>query len=129
MRVLITGDRNWDEYAPIYTVLKALHDVHPDAIIVHGGARGADTMAGQIAAVLFGTDRVEAYPAEWTKYGKSAGPIRNRLMVKESQRRGLLDGHMLERGVAFHHHLERSKGTKDMVSVLEYHGIKVLKIG
>ncbi len=113
-------------------MLSILHDLHPDAIIVEGDCRGADQIAGRIAANIFGPTHVEKYPVDpgdWTTYGKSAGPMRNRQMVKESFEKAKLDGHHLEYGVAFHHNLARSKGTKDMVSVLEYHGIPVLKIG
>lgn len=129
MRVIITGDREWTEYTPIYRVLFALHETHPDAIIVHGDCRGADRIAGHIAESLFGKDHVEAWPADWDRHKKAAGPIRNRFMLTESQRRGDKDGHRLEYGVAFHHNLAQSKGTKDMVAVLEKAGIPVLKVG
>ena len=129
MRVIITGDREWTEYAPIYKVLLYLHNIHSDAIIVHGACRGVDRIAGEIATKLFGADHVEAWPADWNKHRKAAGPIRNRFMYKESVRRGELDGHKLEYGVAFHHDLEHSKGTKDMVEVLERAGIPVLRVG
>ena len=128
MRVLITGDRHWTNWERVVEVLSALHAVCPDAIIVHGDARGADRIAGEIATMLFGAERVEAWPADWDRHGKAAGPIRNRFMVKESERRAELDGHHLRRGVAFHSDLFHSRGTKDMVSVLEYHNIPVLKI-
>ena len=129
MRVLITGDRNWTEYAPVFRVLDILHELHPDAIIVEGGAPGADTIAGEIWTKLSSVYCLEVHKADWGKHGRSAGPIRNRFMVKESQRRAELDGHRLEYAVAFHHDLLHSRGTRDMVSVLESAGIPVLKVG
>lgn len=128
MRVLITGDREWKDASKVRRVLLALQAVTRDVIIVHGGARGADSIAGIIAEELFGPSRVECYPAEWTKYGKSAGPRRNQQMLTESIRKAEIDGHRLEHAVAFHSDLEHSKGTKDMVSRLDRAGIPVLKI-
>lgn len=48
--------------------------------IIHGGASGADLMAGVVGKVL--GIPVETFPAEWDKFGKSAGPIRNQHMAK-----------------------------------------------
>ena len=56
-----------------------LIDDKSSVTVVHGDAPGADTLAGQIA-VLFGF-KVEAYPADWNKYGKKAGFIRNSEMI------------------------------------------------
>src|SRR3990167_9114296 len=49
------------------------------ARIIHGGARGADTMAGSYAkrhAV-----ELKVYEADWRKHRKAAGPIRNQHMI------------------------------------------------
>ena len=48
--------------------------------IVHGACAGADRMCAMVAR-SFGAD-TEAHPAEWKKYGKAAGPIRNRQMLE-----------------------------------------------
>lgn len=81
-RILITGSRDWQDRD---TLNEALADVvrlipaHQDIAIVHGAARGADTMADQWARVYGAT--VEAHPANWAKHGRKAGPIRNAVMV------------------------------------------------
>lgn len=49
-------------------------------LIVHGGAPGADRMAGSLALKL-GLCTPIVYPADWRLYGPSAGAIRNRLML------------------------------------------------
>ena len=49
--------------------------------VVHGGARGADTYAGEWADEREGIV-VEVYPADWNTHGKAAGPIRNRQVAE-----------------------------------------------
>ena len=100
MRVLVTGDRNWTAEKPILLALKALP---PDSVIIHGAARGADSIADTVAKTL-GLS-VESHPADWEKYHRSAGPIRNQEMLKSS----------VVLVFAFHDSLPRSKGTRDMV--------------
>ena len=54
----------------------------PDITIVSGGASGADTLA-HVWADALGYEFIE-FPANWKKYGKSAGMIRNRKMIDET---------------------------------------------
>lgn len=48
-------------------------------IIIAGGAKGVDAAARDVAASL--SIMYEEYPADWDRYGKSAGPIRNAEMA------------------------------------------------
>lgn len=49
-------------------------------LLFRGGARGADALGERYAEENgFKTER---YPANWDKYGKSAGPKRNEQMAK-----------------------------------------------
>lgn len=48
----------------------------PELCIIHGGATGADTCADDWCVINFHTN-VRVYPADWNKYGKRAGIIRN----------------------------------------------------
>jgi len=50
----------------------------PDEVI-HGGAKGADTFAGDWAKSH--DIPVTVYEADWSHYGKAAGPIRNNMML------------------------------------------------
>jgi hypothetical protein len=83
VRVIICGTRRWTDRAMIE---ERLYDLVMDAprgeeiTIVHGGARGADRIAHQEAqkAGLL----VEEHPAEWERYGKAAGFIRNKEMAE-----------------------------------------------
>lgn len=83
MRVLVTGSRDWTEVSVIEAELMRAWKAHgcpPDAILVSGNCpTGADHMAEQIWGTMGLT--VELHPANWTKFGKAAGPLRNREMV------------------------------------------------
>ena len=80
-RVLVTGSRAWDDPARIYRELGSIARQvgHGRIVVVHGDAQGAD----RIAAVWAGTWPVkeERHPADWVRYGKSAGYRRNAEMV------------------------------------------------
>ena len=116
MRVLVTGDREWDDRLIIETVIRGLAD-YDDLTVIEGGARGADRIAGDWAAYA-GVD-YEEYPAKWSEHGKSAGPIRNRQMLKEGNP---------DIVVAFHNDLDNSKGTKDMVAAAVKAGVPVYHV-
>lgn len=77
MRVLVCGSRSFVEVKPIATRLQQLP---PDAVIFHGGARGADTVVGMIAAEL-GFTVEPPYRADWQTHGKRAGFVRNLEML------------------------------------------------
>ena len=51
-------------------------------LLLHGGARGADQAIGRAAHQLGW--RVQSLPAEWGRYGRSAGPIRNRRLLEQA---------------------------------------------
>lgn len=80
-RILVTGSREWDDrYAIRRALLRAARGATPDQVtVVHGGARGADVLAGEVAGG-YGW-RVEVHLADWQQYGKSAGRRRNARMV------------------------------------------------
>lgn len=114
MRVLVCGDRNWTDEDGIRRVLKGL--IEP-LVVIHGGARGADSLAGKVAEEL--GHEVEVYPADWQRYGKAAGVLRNQQMLDEGKPDFVL---------AFHADLSRSKGTADMVRRAVAAGITVVPI-
>ena len=76
-RVLVTGSRDWADRQAIAAALRDWQA--PGAVLVHGGARGAD----RIAAALWRSWglRDEPHPADWHRHGRAAGPIRNQQMV------------------------------------------------
>lgn len=116
-RILITGSRDWTDRALIRSVLLRLTHL-PDPVLVHGGARGADTIAAQEFVELFGErGRVEVHEADWFKYGQAAGPMRNAAMVKAG----------LDICLAFP--LGESRGTRGCMALAEKAGIPVLNYG
>lgn len=66
-----------------------------------------------MVATELGLDVVEV-PANWTRYGKAAGPIRNDRMLK-------FKPHLV---IAFHEDIESSRGTKDTVTKARNLGIQ-----
>jgi hypothetical protein len=76
IRVVVTGSREWSDYE---VVEEALALLPPGSRLAHGGARGLDTIAAEIALVQ--GFEVVGYPADWARHGKLAGTLRNRGMV------------------------------------------------
>jgi len=113
MKVLICGDRNWNNYDSILRVVKRLKKKYKEVTIIEGECRGADKMAKR-AAIECGLPYV-GYPAKWDKYGKKAGPVRNQQM---------LDCENPDMVIAFHKNIAKSKGTKDMINRAKKAGIK-----
>lgn len=103
MKLLTCGDRNWTDRETIQVWIEYFKKNHSPLETIHGGAPGADTIAGEIAQWL--AVRVRSFQAEWSKYGRAAGPIRNRYMLDTTRPDAVL---------AFHNDLARSKGTKHM---------------
>ena len=75
--VLVFGGRDFTDWRLLYAVLDGL-DI---AELCHGAARGADFYAGAWAQERGVT--CTAFPADWAKHGKAAGPIRNQKMLDE----------------------------------------------
>lgn len=115
MRVLVCGDRNWKDPVPIAEALIDLYISNDDVTVVEGCARGADRIAEHLGEYL-SDNPVEHHPAQWMKYGKAAGPIRNQEMLDSG----------IDLVLAFHNNIEESKGTWDMINRATKAGILVL---
>lgn len=81
IRLIIAGGRNFDNYALLQSKLdKMLENIKShDIEILSGKARGADSL-GERYAKDRGLKVVE-FPANWNRYGKSAGYRRNSEMA------------------------------------------------
>ena len=109
-RVIVCGSRNWIDRDLIAFVIANHRDLRGDGlVIVHGAARGADTIAAEEAERL--GIATEAHPADWNRHGRAAGHIRNEEMAKAGavHVEAFWDG--------------ESKGTWGMVEAAKRHGI------
>ena len=76
MRLCISGSRGYKNFGRVEHFVMRLDK---DVVLVVGGARGVDT-AAEITAKVLGIN-VEVHPADWERWGKAAGPIRNKEMI------------------------------------------------
>tara|TARA_Y100000780_G_scaffold232443_1_gene263957 strand:+ start:3901 stop:4263 length:363 start_codon:yes stop_codon:yes gene_type:complete len=79
MKVLVAGGRDFDNKDWLFKELNAIHSAEPITQIIDGGARGADSLA-YLWAHQMGIDNYRAF-ANWEKYGKKAGWVRNNEMA------------------------------------------------
>lgn len=78
-RFIVTGSRDWEDKDLIWRVLSTL--VPPYSTLIHGDCpTGADSMADEWAQCQPDIT-VERHPAEWQKFGRKAGPLRNKEMI------------------------------------------------
>lgn len=113
MKILVCGGREFRNIKLVNDTLdKTLTWETPPTFIIHGGARGADTLA-HIWAMSKGIQTCECLP-NWNKYNKMAGPRRNALML-------LLEPDVV---IAF----PGGSGTWNMVNRALDKGFKVLQI-
>jgi hypothetical protein len=84
MRVLICGGR---DYADMKAVGRAMRTVQEHfgevSCVIEGGARGADFL-GKLWAQREGIPVLEI-PANWNRYGKRAGHVRNGWMIEHGK--------------------------------------------
>jgi len=76
MKIAVVGSRKFNDY----DFLKEKLNEYQIDVIVSGGAMGADLLAERYAR----ENQIETliFPAEWDIHGRSAGPIRNKLIVE-----------------------------------------------
>lgn len=114
LRIIIAGGRDfndaWLMKSYMSLVLIALSDITNKFSFVSGEARGADKMGAAYARHLGA--HVDLYPADWNRYGKSAGYIRNSIMADNA-----------EVLVAFWD--GKSRGTEHMIKTAKAKGLMV----
>jgi hypothetical protein len=111
-RIIIAGGRDFDDWELLRTkVSYYLLTLEPkDVEIVSGCCEGADQL-GEEYSILYGYPLKE-FEEDWKKYGKAAGPIRNKQMAEYAT-------HL----IAFWDW--KSDGTRDMIKQAKEHGLLV----
>lgn len=141
MRLLIFGDRYWNDREYVYSILdyyasSFARKNDPIECVIEGECIGADEFGGdwaddrgftiltrdpwinirpnKLASAAVNAGRVRGFPALWQVHGRRAGPIRNEEMVTVGKPTF---------GVAFHNNIDESSGTKGMINILIKKGI------
>jgi hypothetical protein len=78
-RVIVCGGRDFADERFVREVLDDYDAEHGIARLAHGGATGADSLAGAWARDNHLVPKV--YRANWLRDGRAAGPIRNQQML------------------------------------------------
>jgi len=125
MRVLVCGSRHFNDWPLFLEKMERIalehfprteEDEYGNFLyvvtIIHGNAKGTDTLADQWAVINW--TGLKVYPADWNTYGEAAGPIRNKQMLDEGKP---------DLVVAFL--APDSRGTKNMIEQAEKAGVPV----
>lgn len=125
LRIIVAGGRDFDDFDLLRdSILNYLCEIdgtgtvhNPSQIkFISGTARGADVFGEQFA-YTYGYDVIR-FPADWDRYGKSAGYRRNTEMAKYASEEG-------NTGVLIAFWNGRSRGTKNMIDLGKRYGLDV----
>lgn len=111
MKIIFSGGRNYNGYIKVGAIVKCLN---PQQIIVGDCPTGLDSYVLQWANQL--NIPIKIYEAEWDKFGKSAGPRRNRKMCEDNRFLSVL--------IAF----PGGRGTENCIKEAKELGIHVLRV-
>lgn len=120
-RVIVTGSRTWTDAAAVRVALtRTWQELGQPIVVVQGACpTGADAIAREWAAEhAFADIECEDWPADWRRFGRSAGPIRNADMVRAGR---------VARVLAFP--LGLSRGTRDCMRTARAAGLDVVDLG
>ncbi len=112
-KILVCGGREYCDWRNVDRTLKFFTSNLDNPVIIQGGAKGADFLAK--AWAIYNEIDWQEYPANWTKHGKAAGPIRNQQMLDEGKP---------DLVIAF----PGDTGTADMVKRAKEAGVRVVEI-
>ena len=110
MKVIIAGGRNFFNYEFLKMKCDVILHGKPIVEIVSGTANGADRLGERYAKEKGFT--ITQFPAQWDKFGKSAGYKRNQQMADYA-----------DTLIAFWN--GRSRGTKHMIDIAKSQGLNI----
>ena len=113
MKYAIIGSRSFNNYDKLKSILDIIRIEYSIDTIISGGASGADSLAEKYAKE--NNIPLVIYRAEWDKYGKRAGFIRNKYIIDDC-----------DICIAFWD--GKSKGTKHSIDLAKSSNKKVLII-
>lgn len=111
MKTLVCGGRDYCDKQHVFSVLDGLHQQQRIDLVIHGGASGADFLADQWA--VDNEIPRSIFKADWSRHGRSAGPIRNLEMLLATTP---------DLVIAF----PGGKGTANMVAIAKRHGFSAM---
>lgn len=113
MKLIVAGTRDFNDYALVKKELdnlRHLPEFYYGFTVFSGCAKGADQLGEHYA--YENHLPVVKFPADWKKYGRKAGPIRNEEMAKHADACIVFwDG--------------KSKGTKNMIENARKHHLRL----
>lgn len=110
MKVIVAGSRDFSDYFLLEKHLDEIKTRYGITEIVSGTARGADKL-GEIYAKLHDIP-IKQFPADWNRYGKRAGYLRNKEMAEYA-----------DACICFW--INGSKGTKMMIDLAKEYKIRL----
>ncbi|AQS95170.1 hypothetical protein BXQ17_14265 [Polaribacter sp. BM10] len=110
MKIIIAGSRNFTNYQKLKQECdKFLQDYKNIEIVSGAHYKGADKLGEKYASEK--KIKIIKFPADWIKYGKAAGPKRNKQMaIYADALIAFWDG--------------ESKGTKNMIQLAKYNELE-----
>lgn len=108
---MITGGREFNNYALARATLEKY--LSQTDTLIHGGCRGCDLLCAKVASEIGA--KIEEHKADWKKYGRAAGPIRNK--------------EMLESGIDLVIAFPGGSGTNNAIQIAQAFAIPIVKIG
>lgn len=110
MKVIIAGSRSFNNYIILHNKCTELLKNQFEIEIISGTANGADKLGERFAKE--NNYKLTQFPADWSKFGKSAGYFRNEEMAKYADALIVFwDG--------------KSKGTKHMIDLAKKYNLKI----
>jgi YspA, cpYpsA-related SLOG family len=120
VKILVCGSRHWSKRDPIERELRKL--AREGDVVIHGAHwSGADAIVDIVARNMGFV--VRRYPAEWARYGRSAGPRRNTQMLSLEH---LPPKDPIDYCLAFAEDFSKAFGTCDMRRKAELAGIRTV---
>lgn len=85
MRLLVCGGTDFDDWDLLSDELTYFLGDYGIDVVIEGEAKGADLLSRKFAEECEPPIQVLPFPANWKKYGKAAGPVRNQQMLDEGK--------------------------------------------